>query len=424
MNDKSFVLYLVFVISWFIHLPSRIPFLGIIRFDFTLVLLLIILALLQPTDTKETTSSPIDKYLKIIIIYAIATVPFVEWPGSVLKHGLVQFTKACVFYFFTVKFVRTEKQLKIFMIVFLAVQSFRILEPLYLHVTTGYWGSVASMANWQLLDRLSGAPHDIVNPNGLAFIIATVIPFYYYYSKINKKILFIAILLCPLFIWTMILTASRSGLVAFLAIIGLIVMKSRNRAIMLIALILATLVVIPVLSIDQKDRYLSVVSSETKNATTATTRLVGIEKSFQVAMRRPLFGHGMGTSYEANVNYADLHHRAHNLYAEVAQELGFIGLFLFLLYIGAIIRELKKQHNIWKNQKANHSEFIQASRDGLRVFLYMNLLFSLASFGLSGYEWYLMPALLIVLSRLSPSEGELSRMRPRASHATREVAVN
>lgn len=424
MSDKSFLLYLVFVISWFTHLPSRIPFLGVIRFDFILVLLLIILTLLQPTENKETAASQIDKYLKIIFIYAIVTVPFVEWPGSVLKHGIMQFVKASVFYFFTIKFVRTEKQLKTFMIVFLTVQTFRILEPLYLHVTTGYWGSIASMSGWQILDRLSGAPHDVVNPNGLAFIIATVIPFYYYYATINKKILFLALCLSPLFVWAMILTASRSGLVAFIAIIGLIVMRSRNRAVMITALFLATMMVIPVLSINQKDRYLSVVSSETQNAATVENRLIGITKSFQVAMRRPLFGHGLGTSYEANVNYADLPHRAHNLYAEVAQELGFLGLFLFLTYILAIIRELRKQQAIWNDPKANHSDFIQASREGLRVFLYMNLLFSLASFGLSGYEWYLMPALLIVLSRLSPREVELSEMKTCATLPTREVSFN
>ena len=185
---------------------------------------------------------------------------------------------------------------------------------------------------------------------------------------------------------------------------------------MIIALFLAALMVIPFLSPAQKDRYLSIVSSQTKNAQTTKNRFIGIKKSFQVAMRRPLFGHGLGTSLEANVNYGELVHPAHNLYAEIAEELGFIGLFLFLLYIGAIIRELKKQQAVWKDQETGAVDFIQASRDGLRVFFYMNLLFSLASFGLSGYEWYLMPALIVVLSRLAPppaaAEAEALSIQP------------
>lgn len=406
MQDKAFVLYLIFVVSWFTHLASRIQALGMVRFDFLLVLLLALLAVFRPEETGETSRNPIDKYLKILIIYAIVTVPFVEWPGSVLKHGLIQFIKASVFYFFTVKFVREEKQVKIFMIVFLACQVFRILEPLYLHKTTGYWGSATSMADWQSMSRLSGAPHDVINPNGLAFVIVTVIPFLYYYSSISRKVLYAALVLFPLFIYALILTASRSGFVAMVAIVGLIIMKSRHKMMMCVALLFAAIMVFPFLSDNQKDRYLSIVSHDTKNAQTSENRLIGIQKSFQVAMRRPLFGHGLGTSYEANVNFADLQHPAHNLYAEVAEELGFIGLFLFLFYIVAIIKEQRKQQAMWHEQEIEEVNFIQASRNGLLVFFYMNLLFSLASFGLSGYEWYLMPGLIVVLGRIKPHTEE------------------
>src|SRR5262249_35292679 len=123
----------------------------------------------------------IDKWLLILLVYSILTVPFVEWPGSVIKVGLPNFIKAIVFYYFTIAFVKTERDLKLLIVVFLAGQVFRVLEPLYLNVTQGYFGSQASMAGGtESLDRLSGGPYDVVNPNGLAFIICTALSLLYF----------------------------------------------------------------------------------------------------------------------------------------------------------------------------------------------------------------------------------------------------
>ncbi len=324
-----------------------------------------------------------------------------------LRVGLIQFIKGLVFYFFTIKFVRSEKKLKIFIAVFLGCQIFRILEPLYLHVTAGYWGSAASMANWESMNRLSGAPHDIVNPNGLAFIIVSVLPFIYYYSKLSKKILLLSLFLIPAMIWALILTGSRSGFVALVAVIGLIVYKTKYKMGMTIALVLCIFIGFPFLSANTKDRYLSIVSSDTKNAATSEGRIEGVKNSFKVAFRKPLVGHGLGTSQEASWNYGHSRHLAHNLYAEVAQELGFIGLSIFLLYILAIYKEMNNAEIQWHPEEGEEVGFIQTSFYALWVFFFMNLVFSLASYGLSSYEWYLMPALIVVLVKLRKRDDDI-----------------
>ncbi len=403
MHDMGFVIYLLFVVSWFTHLTGRFPILGIIHVDLILVLILIFLAFFRPKE-EEHEQTDVDKYLKIIIIYAIITIPFVEWPGSVLRFGLIQFIKAVVFYFFTIKFVRTEGQLKIFMTVFLGSQSFRILEPLYLHVTQGYWGATASMANWEFMNRLSGAPNDIVNPNSLAFIITSILPFMYCYAKVNKKVFFISIFLIPSFVWALILTASRSGFVALLAIIGLLAIKSKHKMTFILTIVICAFVAYPFLSANQMDRYSSIVNQDTKNAATSNARIEGLKGSFQVALNRPIFGHGLGTSKEAEWNIGHERHLAHDLYAEVSQELGFVGLFIFLLYILSIYKELRRADICWNPDKMLNADFIQMSYYALWIFFFMNLVFSLVSYGLSGYEWYLMPALIVVLGRIQTAK--------------------
>jgi len=172
----GFNIYLVFVISWFTHLAARLPVLGAIRFDLILIVFMTLTIFFGNKDenlTREIKSSKIHKIITLLLVFVVVTLPFVEWPGSVISHGLENFIKAIVFYYFTIFFVTDESKLRLFIIVFLGCQSFRILEPVYLHLTQGYWGSFASMANWEYMDRLSGAPSDVVT-NGYSVSLLLV----------------------------------------------------------------------------------------------------------------------------------------------------------------------------------------------------------------------------------------------------------
>jgi len=62
------------------------------------------------------------------VAYILISIPFVEWPGSVIRRGLENFGKAVVFYFFVIKTVDSERKLKILVVAFLACQSFRVLN--------------------------------------------------------------------------------------------------------------------------------------------------------------------------------------------------------------------------------------------------------------------------------------------------------
>lgn len=402
MKELGFKLYLLFMVSWFLHLTSRIPFLGAIRFDLLLagILFLIIFVLIAQKEEKDFLKSETEKYLTLLIIYVILTIPFVQWPGSVIRFGIEGFIKAIVFYYFTVVFVTSEKKLKAFIAVFLACQTFRIVEPLYLHVTEGYWGSTAFMSG-EFLDRLSGAPYDIVNPNGLAYIIVSVIPFYYFLSSISWKTKALCLIAFPLLIYTLILTASRSGMLGlFMVVLGIFV-KSKKKLLFSIFVLIATFVVIAHLGPDQLDRYASIYDDSAANAATAQGRLEGIKSNLIVALRRPLFGHGLGTSGEANYNFAGDTHVAHNLYAELVMEIGFVGLIIFLFFIKSVIVNFVRSYKIFK-QNLKENIFLIKLVDAMQVWLVMNIFFSFASYGLSRYAWYLFAGFSVVLMRVSP----------------------
>ena len=124
-------------------------------------------------------------------------------------------------------------------------------------------------------------------------------------------------------------------------------------------------------------------------------------------MHRPLFGHGLGTSLEANANFGDLDQLSHNLYAEVAQELGFIGLAIYLLFIKSILTSLSTALSAVRRM-ATLSPFLSNLALALKVWLVMNIVFSFASYGLSTYEWYLFAGLAAALRNIAVTQSEAS----------------
>lgn len=399
MNNLEFNIYLIFTISWFLHLGSRVPILGLMRFDLLLVCILFFFILLKHKYHQEIPKTQTDKLIRVIIIYVILTIPLVEWPGSVIRFGIPNLVKAVVFYYFTVSFIYTEIHLKRFLLIFIGCQLFRIIEPLYLHITQGYWGSFASMANWEYLDRLSGAPSDTVNPNGLAFIICTVLPFIYYTVNLSWINRLASFFLIPICIYTLMLTGSRTGFIGLMIIFLVILAKSKHR---LLLCTVSFFIVFPgffLLDTNMQDRYLSIIGMGEKNEATAEGRMDFVEESFIVALRRPIFGHGISTSREANANYAHHDQLAHNLYAEVAQELGFIGVIIILLLIKSIFSDFTKCKQANLNQTAG--VFLSNIINAMQVWLWLNVIFSFASYGLTSYEWYLLSGFSVVMQRLT-----------------------
>ena len=395
-----FVLYVVFIASWFLHLPARFEFLQPLRID--LMLVCVIAVYCWKTERTEPLP-PNDQRTRALVIgiavYALLSTPLVEWPGSVVKNGLPQFVKAAVFYYFTATLVGSTRRLKILLVVFVACETFRVLEPVYLHLTEGYWGSRASMSNWESMDRLSGSPFDTVNPNGLAGIVLTVVPFLHYLTLRSKWGRFVYILTLPPLLYALALTGSRSGMIGLASILLLVWVKSRHKILLAATIAIAVASAIPYLTDDLADRYLSIFSSQTRNAQTASDRSHFMEADLQVALRRPIFGHGLGTSPEANGAFQGDERPAHNLYIEVGQELGLVGLLIFLAFMVSLCRGLFDAARVIR-QSEGAPPIVASLMAAVQVWTGMNLIFSFASYGLCSYEWYFAAGLIEVARRL------------------------
>lgn len=404
----AFGFYLILIVSYFLHLTSRLPWLGAIRFDLVLMGLVLVSSFMerkQEGDRKDHST----KFLWMIIGFIFLSLPFVMWPGSVLRVGLLNYLKVVVFYFFTVLIINNEGRLKIFIFVFLVCAIFRFLEPAYLHVTTGYWGSSAFSTfggMLQKLKRLSGAPHDVINPNQLAWVIVSTIPFLYYLGwkgKSHFKILSAAVASVGMYV--LMLTGSRSGLLSLIITVAAILFygekKFKRAAIGLMILVPVAFFVAGKLSPDLSTRYLSTFEGGLPGSDSAAGRIRGFERGLSTLGARILIGHGLGTSLETNANL--LTGRAaisHNLYLETVQEIGLIGLFLFLMYVRGIWRNLGSVKSILMDPvSGNH--WLVALTKAVQVWIIMDLFYSLSCFGFSSWEWYFFGGVSVALLRVA-----------------------
>src|SRR6266404_3051008 len=405
-RNAAFYLFCVFLVGYFLHVTARVPILGAIHFDFVLAAvtaLAIVLGRQHTTSGSGAGMDPVAKRLWLLFGYVLVTIPFVEWPGSVL-HNLETYAKALCFFFFVVATVDTTRKLKVLLAVYVATQVWRVLEPLYMHVTSGYWGSFTSLGNWEYMDRLAGSPYDIINPNGLGFVIIMTLPLLHFLIKPDttaRRILWggVACAMC----YALVLSASRSGFLAFVFLCLFVIWRSKYRAPLLGAAVIGGIIASTLMTGLQRERYLSIVSHDAPGAATAEGRITGIIEDFEVSMRRPLFGHGLGTSREANAHFRGVDIPSHNMYTEAAEELGYIGLALLLSLIWSFLRACQKARQMVNAASAadERLRFLHSVADSLLVVVAVDLFFSFASFGLSEPYWYFVGGLSVVTARLA-----------------------
>ena len=400
VSNFTFAVYILFIFEFFMHLSARFSVIGIMRPTVIFFILLSLLLISQTAKFKDREKSSIFSAINILIIYLIVSLPLVEYPGSVIRVNLIVFIKAIVFFYFTALVVDTEKRLITTIKVFVGTQLFRIFEPLFLHITTGYWGDKTYSGGGEFAGRLGGAPSDVINANELGFVIVTVIPFLHYLLMPRgffSKILYFALLIPMLY--ALMLTMSRGSFLASLIIGWMIFKESKHKLIILIAVIGLTVAAWGQMDGFQKDRYLSLVGASEKNNKTTEGRLNGIIKEFQLGFNRPIVGHGVGTTPEMKYHKLGRRQASHNMYGELLIEIGLLGFIFFLRYILSIKKELFKFKETLTSKDEKESYYGRLSKVFTAVF-FMYAFYSLNYWGLSQYYWYLFGGLVLATVRL------------------------
>ncbi|MDD2852257.1 MAG: O-antigen ligase family protein [Desulfuromonadaceae bacterium] len=406
----AMILLILFTISYFLHLTARVPMLGALHLDMVLGLSTLVAVFIREGVNALRLDQLTARRLNQFLLYVFISLPFVTWPGSVIKNNLDDWIKVALFFLLVVGAVRTEKQLRLLMVIFIGCQLFRTLEPLYMHITTGYWGDVAythiggSMSG---LNRLGGAPFDVVNSTQLGWVVVGIVPFLFYLLWNGNKWckLLCVVLLIPS-VKTLLLTGARSGLLSLGAVIfGIILLserKMRNLVIVMVVVLPLTIMMIGQLSSDMQTRYLSLVESDVAGADTRQGRVTALIRQLGTISHNPLFGNGLGTSREVNWNIMGGSSQiTHNLYIEILQGNGIIGFTMFMLFIAAMVNGLRQARQTLLSKGYGKDDWLWRLSSATLVWVIMDLFYSLSCFGLVSWEWYFFGGVATVCNALS-----------------------
>jgi O-antigen ligase len=302
------------------------------------------------------------KILWLLFLQMAICVPFAIWRGGAFSTVFEQFSKCVVVAMLISMAVVTVRELrKLLWIQVSAIALVTFFSIMLNHVRDG---------------RLEGIQKGILeNPNDLAINIAVTFPVglaFMLNARGFKKALWALALM--FMILGLILTYSRSGLLAFLICIAACVwefgIKGKRHYIVVVTAVALTVGLGAALSTAHyRARVESIVLGDVEGSGdkgSFEARKALLEKSIMVALTHPIVGVGPGCFALVDQGWIV----AHNSYTEVAAEAGIPAFVLFLIAIGAAfknIARIRKSHQYQEDPEFRL--FAQALRAALAAYL-------------------------------------------------------
>jgi len=271
------------------------------------------------------------------------------------------------------------------------------------------------------------------NPNDLASSFDLLLPLGIFLAMSNrglKRALYLVA--CVLLIVGVILTFSRSGFLGLLTALGVSLWKlGRDRralaATVFIVLLGALAVVMPA---GYATRMKSMFNIDSDPTGSAQLRRSQLERAFDMALRHPVVGIGMGNYH----TYSLREQRAHNSYLEISAELGVAGLIAYLILIFAPLRALGRIER--ENTRPAPTRAVRSTRPGqspgedddAREFRYLSIslqasiaAYLVCSFFASiQYQWYIYYLIAYAIALRTIYEAATIGAKPAEAATTRQ----
>lgn len=267
--------------------------------------------------------------LLLFCLTAVASIPLAINPGE--AYGVfAEYIRPVIIFIVIINVVRTESRLKKLIWLSLAVSimvGVGVINDFRL-------GNFADNRVWGSNNNLFG------NPNDIALHLVTMVPFavalLFATRRIIPKILYA---MCAfLMVIATVVTFSRGG---FLGLVGAgavlawkLGRRSRLAMIMVVFLFVGVFAFAPG---GYSSRLGSIFDASKDASGSSSARQYLLTRSIEVALSHPVFGIGMG-----NFHTVSIHEQvSHNAYTQVASEMGFAALLLYVLFVVAPLRRLR-----------------------------------------------------------------------------------
>lgn len=389
-----------YVVVWYLQLGNRIPFLGSIRFEYILAGFLLTVGFFF--TPKIDTDCPLFIYVaSFFLVLSVSLVFSYDFDES-LEVFIDRILKFSCMAWFIICFVRSPKHMKYFMAAFLLV-CFKMGEE-------GFLGRITGSMIWenQGIMRLHGATDLYSHPNSFSGMALGTLPFVFaYWSIANKYVKLFLFVLAIFSLNIIIYSGSRTGYVGLLfLVVTVLLMKGLKKQVFLLVILL--LFSLPLLPQQYVERFESIFTLQEKEGYSTEKRIEIIKDAVKIFGGHPL-GVGIRAFPKVRFQYFERSQDTHNLYLEVATNLGVQGCIVFFLLIFKLLTMLRSMDKnlkglldqnlklineektiayVRKNAQQNVADIRFASATAVAVFNFVLVRLSLGLFGMDLYEIY------------------------------------
>lgn len=263
-------------------------------------------------------------------VIILLTIPFSAWPGGSLKVFSDMYVKIILIFTLMISTITTPKRVRQMTWLMVAASGYIAFRAVF---------DYARGINLTEGDRVRGAVGGFFeNPNDLALNLVTFLaPTLFFMMQERKPSRrFFAALLAMVMVAAIVCTKSRSG---FLGLAGMAVVVGyyalRSRPALVLAGAFALMVAVPVMPGSFWNRMNSILEPQEDVTGSREARIRVMERGVQVFLENPLTGVGAGQfkNYDSPDITVEKWRATHNVWLQVASELGIFGLFTFAFLV-------------------------------------------------------------------------------------------
>ncbi len=394
VNDFVLLLFCGYVFIWYLQIGYRIPALGAIRIEFFWALVLTAIAFLSPNKPNYF-RNPLSGIVVLFFLSMAIQVPFSYVPDHSWNVFFNRVIKFAFMAFFIVSFVRSPKGLILF------IGSF-LLACLKMG-QEGMIGRLTGNMIWQNqgVMRLHGSTPMYMHPNSFTGMALGSIPFVLYLFPLVPKWLKVVLAIQFVFACNIILyTGSRTGYVAFfiMLLFGFLRSKKKKR----IFIVVAIIILFGTQYIDSQyvERFNTIFTGQEIAGGSMGARKQILLDAVEIFLENP-FGVGVSAFPALRMDKYGRYQDTHNLYLEVATNLGIQGFAIFIVLI------VKMLYLLREISTSSENDLIVAVAYSTYLFLIVRL--GLGLFGMDLYEiyWWFSLGIVISLSNMISSKSKI-----------------
>ena len=331
-------LFMLFTLAFYMCWGARRDILATVRFEFQLgilvALICVFLLITNPPNLKP--AKKVIWGISLLLAAMVVQLPFAADPVNSRLFFVDRVIKFAMLTFFITVLVQSPRNLRWFLLAFLLACFYITQESVRGLISGGLvWQNQGVM-------RLHGSVRMYAHPNSLAGLAMGTIPFVYFLFPAIRS-WFWRLCLIPLLITALICviySGSRTAYVAIIVFIIYLFFVSPNKARFVRMGLIVGVIGFILLPQQYKERFMTIGGQE-KEGASKEKRIEILQDAWEILLDNPA---GVGVASFQAVRQARFGRRqdTHNLYLEVATNLGLQGLVIFCFLVTVVLMEFKR----------------------------------------------------------------------------------